>query len=306
MKAKYYKKKGLQYYEVENTCKPLVILHAQGVDSQSYRNVVGSLSKQFHVYLIDCYGHGGSLHDRQLYTVRAAGEAVIDFIKEVIGEKVFLLGHSSGGLIAGFVAAFSDCCERLVLEDPPFFSSEGERRKSTFNFVDLSTVCHSYLSQKECSDFVLYYFSNQYAWQFFPAKSRNKLRAKLIANAAAYRGKYPERNLKVRFWSKAALEAFCGMNNYDPHFGQAFYDNSFHCGIPHEQILRSIRCKTLFLKAKTAQSPTGLLLAALNEEDVSRVEELISDCTLLRFNCGHSIHSEKPCRFVKCIKNFLK
>ncbi len=97
----------MRYYEVIGGQKPLVILHAQGVDSTSYRSVVGRLGKDFHIYLIDCYGHGGSLHERGLYTLKAMGEAVIDFIREEIGETVWLLGHSSGGLIAGYIAAGS-------------------------------------------------------------------------------------------------------------------------------------------------------------------------------------------------------
>ena len=53
---------GLKYYEVKNDLQPLVLLHAQGVDSLSFADVIKPLSKQFHIYAIDCYGHGGSQH----------------------------------------------------------------------------------------------------------------------------------------------------------------------------------------------------------------------------------------------------
>ena len=291
----------LRYYEVKNDLQPLVLLHAQGVDSLSFANVVKPLSKQFHVYAVDCYGHGGSLHDPSQYNVRGIGSAVARFIEDVIGEKIWLLGHSSGGLIAACIAAEADWCERLFLEDPPFFASQGERRKRTFNYIDLSTVCHDFLAQSEQSDFVLYYFEHQYAWNFFPEDSREKVKPKLTAMAAKYRRKHPDKDLKVMFWPKAALAAFRGMNRYDPRFGAAFYNDSFHCGIPHEETLRKIRCKTVFMKAKTERSGDGILMAALGEEDVERVSELIRGCTVARFDCGHGIHTDKPKEFVRCI-----
>ena len=291
----------LKYYEVKNDLQPLVLLHAQGVDSLSFAKVIKPLSKKFHIYAVDCYGHGGSLHDPSKYNVKDIGNAVTSFIGDVIGKKIWLLGHSSGGLIAAYIAAETDWCERLFLEDPPFFSSQGERRKQTFNYIDLSTVCHEYLSQLDSRDFVLYYFSNQYAWKFFPEDSRDKVKPKLVTMAARYRDRHPDKNLKVMFWPKAALDAFRGMNQYDPRFGEAFYDDSFHCGIPHEEMLQKIQCKTVFMKAKTETSDGGILMAALSEEDLRRVAELISDCSVVRFDCGHGIHTDKPKQFVQCI-----
>lgn len=73
-------------------------------------------------------------------TIKSIGAAIIDFIENEIGQKVWLLGHSSGGLIAAYIAAETELCEMLILEDPPFFASQGERRKSTFNYVDFSTL----------------------------------------------------------------------------------------------------------------------------------------------------------------------
>jgi len=271
------------------------------VDATSFDNVWGKLARKYHVYAVDCYGHGGSLHDAAQYNVVDIGKAVIRFIGDVVKEKVFLLGHSSGGLIAAYIASTTDVCNYLILEDPPFFSSQGERRKSTFNYIDLSTVCHNFLQQSECRDFVLYYFSNQYAWNLFPEDSREKVKGKLTAMAAKYRQKHPDRNLKVMFWPKAALSGFQGMNRYDPLFGEAFYTDSFHAGIPHEELLKSITCKTIFMKAKTDVSEDGILMAALSEEDLEKVSELIANFQIVRFDCGHGIHIEKPKEFIECL-----
>lgn len=293
----------LNYYELKNELPPLVLLHAQGVDGANFDNVWQKLAEDYHVYSLDYYGHGKSLHDPSQYNVVAIGEAVISFIKEVIQEPVTLLGHSSGGLIAAYIASTTSLCRQLILEDPPFFSSQGERRKTSFNYVDLSTVCHQFNSQEVEKDFVLYYFTNQYAWNFFPEKSREKVRKKMVAMATKYRRKHPDRDLKVLFWPKAALNAYKGMNNYDPLFGETFYNDTFHGGISHEALLQSITCKTIFMKAKTTLGEDGLLMAALSEQDLKRVVELVPDCQVVRFDCGHGIHTEKPKEFVACLGN---
>ena len=288
---------GLHYYEAGEG-KPLVFLHAQGTDSTSFGSVIPKLAKQYHVYAVDCFGHGKSLHNPELYTLRACAEAVSDFIREVVKEKCTILGHSSGGLIAAQIAAETNLCERLILEDPPFFSCEGERRFSTFNYVDLSTVCHRFLQSDE-TDFPLFYFENQYAWNFFPEKSRENVREKLTASARKFRTNHPEKNLKVPFWPKYALAGFVGMNNYDPRFGEAFYTNSFNDGLSHAEILKKISCETIFLKAKSAED-NGILMCALSEEDLAEVVRLTL-CSVVRFDCGHGIHIEKKRDFLKVL-----
>lgn len=304
MSKRRYQGRGIElsYYETSNPLPPLVLLHAQGVDGRSFGPVWNALSRRYHLYSVECYGHGESPHCAAQYNVKDIGDAVACFIEDVVRQKVSLLGHSSGGLVAAYVASRTALCSCLILEDPPFFSSQGERRKTTFNYVDLSTVCHNFLRQAECDDFVLYYFTHQYIWNLFPDDARERIKPKMVNMAAAYRKKHPDKDLKVPFWPKSALSGFCGMNRYDPLFGEAFFDDSFHCGIPHEDLLGGIRCRTLFLKAQTDVSADGLLMAALGEDDLQRVCGLIPGCQTVRFACGHGIHVEKPREFVRCLE----
>lgn len=129
---KLYQKQNIQlnYYEIKNNLQPLILIHAQGVDAVRFENVWGQLSKSYHIYSVDCYGHGESLHNAKQYNVEDISKAIICFIEEVVKEKVFLLGHSSGGLIAAYIASHTKLCSYLILEDPPFFSSQGEKRKT--------------------------------------------------------------------------------------------------------------------------------------------------------------------------------
>ncbi len=295
----------LNYYEIKNELHPLVLIHAQGVDATSFKNVWKRLSMNYHVYSVDCYGHGESLHDAKKYNIEDIGRAIICFMEDIVGKKAYLLGHSSGGLIAAYIASHTELCSCLILEDPPFFSSQGERRKNTFNYVDLSTVCHNFINQSEHKDFVLYYFSNQYAWNLFPEQSREKVQKKMISMAEKYRKKHPDKNLKVMFWPKAALSVFQGMNNYDPLFGEAFFNDSFHNEIRHGDILKNIKCKTIFMKARSDVNEDGILMAALSENDLEMITDLVKDFHIIRFNCGHGIHMENPKKFTECLVNLI-
>jgi hypothetical protein len=104
------------------------------------------------------------------------------------------------------------------------------------------------------------------------------------------------------FWPKAALEGFKGMNNYDPRFGEAFYTDSFHEHIDYDKLLRDIACQTVFLKAKTVIDDNGLQMCALTDDDVERLEKLIADIIVIRFDCGHGIHFEKKREFLEIFK----
>jgi len=291
----------LNYYETGTAKDKLLLLHAQGTNSSGFNNVIEKLSKFYHIYLVDYYGHGMSSHDPEKYNLVSIGNDIIDFIENVICDSVAVLGHSSGGLIAAYIAAHCPKCNKLILEDPPFFSSWGERRYNTYNYKDLSSVCHNFLLQDTEKDFVYYYFKNQYCWNFFPDNSRETVREKLSGFALKYRSKHPDKNLKVMFWPKKFLEGFNGLQNYDPRFGEAFYNDSFNDGVDYNELLSQIKCKALFMKANTTIGENGLLQGALSDEDLQKVGALIENLKIQYFDCGHGIHSEKPKQFVKAV-----
>lgn len=299
-----YKNSILNYYEIQNDNPKLLMLHAQGTDSMSFKNVLKKLSKHFHIYLVDYYGHGGSSHNPEKYNLIKLGDDIISFCNNVIKDDFIVLGHSSGGLIAAYIAAYCSRCKKLILEDAPFFSCVGDERYNTYNYKDLSSVCHEFLAQDQEKDFVYYYFKNQYCWNFFPDKSREDLREKLSKKAKEYRERYPEKDLKVPFWPKKFLAGFKGLQNYDPRFGEAFYDDSFNTGVNYHLILSKVKCETLFMKANTTIGDDGLIQGALSEEHLNRVAALVKNMIIEIFDCGHGIHMEKPKQFVFSILHF--
>ena len=57
------------------------------------------------------------------------------------------------------------------------------------------------------------------------------------------------------------------------------------------------------MKAQTNTGEDGILLAALNEDDLEKISKLVADLQIVRFNCGHGIHIEKPKEFIECLMN---
>ena len=291
----------INYYETDSNNPILLIIHAQSANSSSYSGVIKELSKKFHLIIIDCYGHGKSSHNKEKYNIISQGDDLIEFIQYKTDEKISVLGHSSGGLIACYIASKSDLCNNLILEDPPLFSSVGEKRFNYYNYNDLSTICHNFINQDEEEDFVYYYFMNQYMWNFFPENSREKIRNKSGKSALEYRKKHPDKALKIRFWPKKFLEAFNGMEQYDPYFGENFYNDTFNCNIDYSKLLSEINCKTLFMKANTKIADDGIIMGALTDEDLQQVTGIIKNISVEYFNCGHGIHNEKKKEFVKSV-----
>ena len=291
----------INYYEADSNNPILLIIHAQSTNSSSYSGVIKELSKKFHLIIIDCYGHGKSSHNKEKYNIISQGDDLIEFIRHKTDEKISILGHSSGGLIACYIASKSNLCDNLILEDPPLFSSVGEKRFNYYNYNDLSTICHNFINQDEEEDFVYYYFMNQYMWNFFPENSREKIRNKSGKSALKYRKKHPDKPLKIRFWPKKFLEAFNGMEQYDPYFGENFYNDAFNCNINYSKLLSEITCRTLFMKANTKIGDDGIIMGALTDEDLQQVTDLIKNIKVEYFNCGHGIHIEKKKEFVKSV-----
>lgn len=290
----------LDYYEIETNLQPLVLIHGEGVSAATFQTLFKRLSKKYHIYAINCFGHGGSTKNPELYNIKTIGDSLIKLIEKTIDSKVYLLGHSSGGLIASYIASKSNLCEQLILEDVPFFiSQDDERLKKTFQYNDLYQNCHNFINQNQETDFPLYHFKNQYAWTLFDEKAKGKYMEKLISRAIKYRAKNPTKNLKVKSWPISGLSIYEGMNNFDPVFGESFFTKSFHGDINHEDILKNIKCPTTFLKAQSVTDDHGVTFTALSEQDLGKVCELIPQCETIKYACGHFIHIEKTKDYIK-------
>ena len=295
----------INYGEGPNNGPPLLLIHGQTVAWEDYDTVLPELSKTFHVYVVDCYGHGSSTHDAPLYSCQANGEALIWFMENVIKEICYLSGHSSGGILAAWIAANApDRIKGLVLEDPPLFSVTPEEileNKGAFAWYDAYIVTHNFLNQDTETDFSLYYLKHSYLVSLFGG-----LQDKIVQSAVKYRQNHPGQPIKIAWIPHSWLRTLLYMDHYDPAFGNTFYDGSWMAGVDQENILKNIQCPVIYLKANTQYGKEGILYAANSDEHADKVERLLADCQRINIKSGHDIHYEHPDVFISACKKVLK
>ncbi|MFI2609762.1 alpha/beta fold hydrolase [Kitasatospora sp. NPDC018619] len=98
---------------------PLVLLHALGERAADWDTVLPHLAPGHHVYALDLRGHGDSART-PAYSLEAMREDVLAFLDALALDRIDLVGHSMGGVVASLLAqAAPERIDRLVLEDVP-------------------------------------------------------------------------------------------------------------------------------------------------------------------------------------------
>ena len=259
---------------------------------------------------MDCHGHGKSSKDPQKYSAAAMGSDFIWFIENVIKEPVVISGHSSGGLLAAWLAANSPAnVKGIVIEDAPFFSTEPERREKTYAWLDGFQTMHEFLNQSEEKDYTRFYLERSYMQNFWG----NGWEKIVTPAAERYMAKHPGDGLRLWFVPPAMNRAFdltrCIQNNngsYDLRFGDTFYDGSWFENFDQEETLGRIQSPSVLMHTTYSYDEKGVLLAAMDGDDAKRAHELMPESELINnIKSGHNIHDEKPAFFVKVMVDFL-
>ncbi len=283
---------------------PLLLIHGQGMTWEDYSKVLPELSKHFHVYAVDCHGHGKSDWNNKKYTAKAMAKDFAEFIEVEIGKKTVLSGHSSGGMIVAWMAAhYPEIVLGTVIEDSPFFSTELDRRENTYVWVYGFQMYENFKNQDEVKDYFTYSLKNSYWRKMFG----DFLWRKFSKDAIAYHEKYPDEPVHLVYLPPKINRMFeAETYPFDRKFGEAFYDNSWFEDYNQAEILSKIKSPTVFLKANTSYDG-DLLVAALSDDDANRVVNLLEQGIKIKINTpGHDIHYDKPKKFTKIMVNFLE
>lgn len=288
----------LNYGEGPDNGPPLLLIHGQQSTWQSYARVLPQLAQHFHVFAVDKHGHGASSKDPAKYTAGAIGADLMRFIEEVIGKPVMLSGHSSGALLSVWLAANApELVRRVVLEDPPLFATEPDRRESTFAWQDSFRNIHGFLNQDEETDYTRYYLQHTALRSMF-GNSWNGIQK----YANSYLDRNPGSGLRVFYLPPAMNRAFALLDSpYDLRFGETFYDGSWFEGFDQAETLARVQAPTVLIHASWQYSDAGILLAAMDGNDAARAMELLPDGKLVNIKSGHDVHTEKPDEFVKVL-----
>lgn len=288
----------IHYAESPADGKPaLLLVHGQTGDWKAYADVLPDLARDFHVYAVDCFGHGQSAHDPALYSARAHGEKLARFIETTIKEPVVLSGHSSGGVLAAWLAGNARPWVRAtLLEDPPLFTTQLPRATTTWNYVDLATACHEFLASG-ATDFPAYAWEHQRMWKLFGGSAQM-----FIDEGLRHRARHPDRPIRV--WYVPAFDELTRpMETYDPRFGDAFFTGSWDDGFDLEGTLRAIDSPTTLVHTKVAYDTDGVLMAAMGHEEAARARELIRGSRFVKVETGHGFHYEDPKLFVQLVRD---
>lgn len=112
---------GSIYYQVRGEGKPVVLIHGIGAGESSFewRHNFDALSRHFKVYALDLPGFGQSERRDLRYTADLYVLALMDFLRDVVGEPAALVASSLSGAFAVRLAAQRpELVERLVLVAP--------------------------------------------------------------------------------------------------------------------------------------------------------------------------------------------
>jgi len=304
MKTAQVNRVALSYAEGPDNGPPLVLLHAQHLDWFSYSRVMPALAQSFHVYVVDYPGHGATrMPSDYPMTADQIGADLGEFIKLRIGQPAFISGNSSGGLLATWLAANRPQVTRAVLlEDPPLFSAEYPRIRKTI--ADKSFAISHKAAMQRTDDFLLYWIDA--TSQFFTRNVGSGTALLLSGAIKVYRLVHPGAPVEISLLNNDTVRLLLrGLDQYDPRFGAAFHDGSWHYGFDHATALAKIACPTLLMQASTSTLPDGTLDGAMSEADATRAIGLLKHGRFVKVDATHVVNLDKPDDFVRILKSFF-
>lgn len=292
----------LAYMEGPKNGPPLLLIHAQAASKRSYDPVLPALSETFHVFALDIIGHGESDRAPTCYTLSKIGNDIAEFIEKKLYAPIYLSGHSSGGLIAAWLAANkSNLIKATLYEDPPFFSTTKNRMSKQFNYVDLARPSHQFLNQSVVTDFASYYLEHN-AWiGYFGGAGPN-----IARQAQSFRKAHPDKSINIWYLPPKVNESYADMHQFDPLFAARFYDYSWFGEVDQKELLAQITQPSILIHANWRITKEGILEGAMTDDDAQLACNLMKNCRIERAATGHGFHVEDPKRFVQLARELIK
>ncbi|MGW9112355.1 alpha/beta fold hydrolase [Microbacterium sp. NPDC055683] len=289
----------ISYAEGPANGAPVLLVHGQASAWESYAPVLPDLSRDHHVLAVDVVGHGSSSRTPGRYSAEEIGTDLVAFIDAVIGAPVILSGHSSGGLVALWIAAHApDRVASVLLEDPPLFSTEVERMPRQFNYVDLAAPAHAFLAEGGRGDFAAWYAEHN-AW----IRHFGRGAGGIARFARKRRRRHPDRPLRIWFLPPSVNKAFAHMHEFDPRFADAFYRGTWQAGFDQQAAVEAVDRPALLVHANWRVTADGILEGAMTDDDAARAGAALRHGRVVRVDTGHTVHDEDPRSFAALIRS---
>ena len=264
----------------------LLLVPGQSSSWWSYEKAMTLLAQRFQVFAVDLRGQGRSTWTPGRYTLDNFGNDLVRFIDLVVQRPVIVGGHSSGGTIAAWLAAFAKPGQVVaaVLEDAPVFASETNPSCGQSIHQGIGPIFalrNKWLGdQWSIGDFA----GMQQAFAVEIPAPILKALAGFSPTAAADASKGPPQNLR----------------EYDPEWGKAFVSGSATAACDHENMLSHVKVPMLFTHHfHQIDEATGTLTGAVSDLQARRAGELVTAAgqkfTYRSFpQTPHSMHEHDP------------
>jgi pimeloyl-ACP methyl ester carboxylesterase len=119
---------GQVHYVEHGSGDPVLLLHQTPRSWDEYRDVLPLLGAGFRVLAMDTLGFGGSARPPEPWSIELFADGVLDLCDALDLERVALVGHHTGALIAVEVAATAaERVAALVLSGMPYVDAERRR-----------------------------------------------------------------------------------------------------------------------------------------------------------------------------------
>ncbi len=140
---------------------PILLVHGFGASTDHWRKNIAELQEDFEVWAIDLLGFGRSAKPLWEYSSDLWRDQLHDFIQEVIGQPVVLVGNSIGGYTTLSVAAQhpSSAAGLVLLNSVGPFTDKNPQPVHSMNPVQkaLGDLSKSILSQPWAGSLLFYY-----------------------------------------------------------------------------------------------------------------------------------------------------
>lgn len=120
---------GQVHYVEHGTGEPVVLLHQTPRSWDEYRDVLPLLGADHRAIAMDTLGFGSSARPDDPWTIELFATGVLDLCEALGLDRVAVVGHHTGGVVAVEVAATApDRVQGLVLSATPFVDADRRQR----------------------------------------------------------------------------------------------------------------------------------------------------------------------------------
>jgi len=123
---------GQIHYAMAGQGKPVLFLHQTPRSWDEYRDVLPLIGKKYWAIAMDTVGFGDSYKPEKKGSIEEYARGVIGFLDAMSIDRVSIVGHHTGGVIAVEVAAsYPERVDKLILSSTPYVDAKDREKEES-------------------------------------------------------------------------------------------------------------------------------------------------------------------------------